>query len=372
MIKENIKHREVATAIRNELLKPTWVPGCKLASEKALMEQYGIGRNTVRNALQRLESEGIISRHRGQRSVLVQKPVNYKNLRRGINIGLVVSASLLDSASSCLPRIARHIIEGFNRWDATLSLFPFLSDTRPLALEHVDFLLSRNLVDGFFLENTPDCIDIGNYLHKKKVPFTYIFHTINAQFPIEQLNSFPAIINSEFGLVRQVVNSYRENGIKRLVLLGSPDDYREGRTYDLFRPACAQANLELISVPFPETDIAKVIGTVKIYSTPDTCLLLSNELVKEVDYSLNHCQLAVERDVHILLFRHYTPDWTHWEQKYPIIAFDPKEFGHNAADMMHRLFLAYEADEAFPEQCHLKLPCRLIGKNSHLLPPKKA
>lgn len=54
--------RHLAEALRAD----RWRPGEKLPTERALGEQYGMARNTVRRALDALEAEGLIERHVGR------------------------------------------------------------------------------------------------------------------------------------------------------------------------------------------------------------------------------------------------------------------------------------------------------------------
>lgn len=53
-------------ALRRELASERWQQGERLPTEREFGEQYGMARNTVRRALQDLETEGLIIRHVGR------------------------------------------------------------------------------------------------------------------------------------------------------------------------------------------------------------------------------------------------------------------------------------------------------------------
>lgn len=54
-------HRRIADALRTEITKGVFGPGSDLPSERALRERFNASRNTVRQAIQTLASEGLIT-----------------------------------------------------------------------------------------------------------------------------------------------------------------------------------------------------------------------------------------------------------------------------------------------------------------------
>jgi GntR family transcriptional repressor for pyruvate dehydrogenase complex len=56
---------EVATQIREQLSKGALKPGDRLPSERELAEQFGLSRNTVREALRSLEMSGVLEFRKG-------------------------------------------------------------------------------------------------------------------------------------------------------------------------------------------------------------------------------------------------------------------------------------------------------------------
>ncbi len=59
-------YRQLYTLLKERILAKEWKPGQKFFSEGDLCRDYGISRTVVRNALQELENEGLISRRKGK------------------------------------------------------------------------------------------------------------------------------------------------------------------------------------------------------------------------------------------------------------------------------------------------------------------
>lgn len=55
----------VMRRMETALLDGTWPAGSRLPAERALAEQYGVSRNTVREAIQRLSARGLLQSRRG-------------------------------------------------------------------------------------------------------------------------------------------------------------------------------------------------------------------------------------------------------------------------------------------------------------------
>ncbi len=63
-------YEQVADAIRQKITNGELAPGDKLQSEKYLAEEYDVGRDTIRDALQHLRKEGLIESRRGYRTTV--------------------------------------------------------------------------------------------------------------------------------------------------------------------------------------------------------------------------------------------------------------------------------------------------------------
>jgi DNA-binding FadR family transcriptional regulator len=61
-------YRQVADAIRQQIISGELPPGSLLPSEKYLAEEHDVGRDTIRDAMAHLRSEGLVESKRGYRS----------------------------------------------------------------------------------------------------------------------------------------------------------------------------------------------------------------------------------------------------------------------------------------------------------------
>jgi GntR family transcriptional regulator len=57
---------QLAELLEEEIVSGRWVPGARIPSENELCARYGLSRTTIRQALGRLEQEGLVSREKGR------------------------------------------------------------------------------------------------------------------------------------------------------------------------------------------------------------------------------------------------------------------------------------------------------------------
>ena len=65
-------YRQIATRLIEEIHAGSWPIGAKLPTEQALVERFGVSRNTVREALRELQNFGYLSKRRGTRSEVIR------------------------------------------------------------------------------------------------------------------------------------------------------------------------------------------------------------------------------------------------------------------------------------------------------------
>lgn len=70
---------QVATRLRNEIIMGTWPPGSQLPTENEIVKQYGVSRQTVRNAKEMLTGEGFIRSIKGS-GCYVKDPDAWKTM----------------------------------------------------------------------------------------------------------------------------------------------------------------------------------------------------------------------------------------------------------------------------------------------------
>ncbi len=70
------KSQQLERLLRRNFSSNEWTPGAKLPSEDSLMKAFGVSRPSMREALNTLVAEGIVTRRHGSGTYLVRKPVN--------------------------------------------------------------------------------------------------------------------------------------------------------------------------------------------------------------------------------------------------------------------------------------------------------
>jgi len=74
-------HLQLLNQLRHRILSGHWPPGSRLPSETMLQRRLGISRSTVRQALHRAESEGLIERVPGKGTFVARQPGGPPNSR---------------------------------------------------------------------------------------------------------------------------------------------------------------------------------------------------------------------------------------------------------------------------------------------------
>jgi GntR family transcriptional regulator len=160
-----VKHADITAEIEQAILRDELAPGDRLPPERALAEQHGVSRMTVRQALQTLESRGLIERTIGRNGgSFVARPKLERDLgtfaglsaqlaRQGVRAGArVVSAGDVEGGvevvrvrladgepfaleRSWFPERFRDLLDG----DLTGSLYELLGDEAPVrAVERIE------------------------------------------------------------------------------------------------------------------------------------------------------------------------------------------------------------------------------------------
>jgi GntR family transcriptional regulator len=141
---------QLARMLTDDIARGRWKPGDRLASEAEICDDYGVSRATVRQALLRLENEGMIQRFKGRgtfvadsrhRSWLLQSPEGFFHGELG-RFGLNVTSRVLRAEVTTLPGWASQALGLPENSDgAVLERLRFLDGN--VALHVTDYLLPR-------------------------------------------------------------------------------------------------------------------------------------------------------------------------------------------------------------------------------------
>jgi DNA-binding FadR family transcriptional regulator len=99
----------ISTAIEQKILRRSLRPGDALPTETALAEQFAVHRSTVREALRRLESAGLVGREGGSKKLRVTRPGHAETASRvGRTLALddVTFIELWEAMRAVAPRTA--------------------------------------------------------------------------------------------------------------------------------------------------------------------------------------------------------------------------------------------------------------------------
>ena len=102
-------YRQVSTAIEDKILRRTLRPGDMLPTESELARQFGVNRSTVREALRRLESSGLVDRVNGGKRLLVIRPGSAETasrVSRALALDEVTFIELWEAMLAIAPRTA--------------------------------------------------------------------------------------------------------------------------------------------------------------------------------------------------------------------------------------------------------------------------
>lgn len=334
-IQENILFRDVAEQLKKDFMLPNWKIGDKIESESSLIARFQVSRKTVRNALERLASEGLIEKSQGKRGILLRKPLNEKHIRHGLNFGIVGNENIMNANINDIPAIAQGIISGLNSMDATLSLFPFLSNQSPGALDSVKSLIKKHVVDGFFIFPSKDCNEVCEYLRQKKIPYVYIvpFFQTNKVYPE------PFIRSGEHDILQNAVQELAERKIKKLVFLaGENDSERPGTIFkQIFSNKELSSKIEYITHDCRNFQYSQLIDEIRKNSSPETAIMCSNEFAHLFDIARETLPLIRGENIgEMLLFKHFSPDWKNYQKHFKIIERDYFEIGIRAVEQLKK------------------------------------
>ncbi len=95
---------EIADLLRQRIARRSWKASAKIPSIEELMVEFGVARVTVRQAMGILESEGLIERHRGRGTFVVEAPTETRLLRVGTTLEAL--SSTIEGTQPKLLRIA--------------------------------------------------------------------------------------------------------------------------------------------------------------------------------------------------------------------------------------------------------------------------
>lgn len=172
---ERTKYAVLCSALKKKISDGVFQPGRKITSEMELAKEFGFSRQTVRQALNVLEQEGLIERRRGS-GTFVKETVRRKHNTGRIG---VITTYVTDY-------IFPHIIRGIEE-EATRNGYRVVLGATKNRVEYEKKLLTAFLedgIDGLIIEGTKSALpnpntELFRRMDREGIPYTFL----NAVYP---------------------------------------------------------------------------------------------------------------------------------------------------------------------------------------------
>jgi DNA-binding GntR family transcriptional regulator len=188
---------QLAQLLREQIVTGTWASGAEIPSERKLMEQYGLSRNTVRQAMDLLYHDGLILREQGSGTRVAQFSNSYQYLldtfyeNRDLLLRAGYSPKVDTIASEVVfpPEVARLALKLEKNSPVLNKKLIFYADGRP-AMYTLDYM-PQSMTGEYDL--SPEGIGFMNYLdHASGKRVEYVMIDLS---PVEATGEVAATFN---------------------------------------------------------------------------------------------------------------------------------------------------------------------------------
>ncbi len=227
------KYQTVAVKLRQAIADGQYPAGQKLPSENELVRTTGFSRQTIRQAMALLESEGLTERIRGSgtyvRGHAANRPKTYNVAVVTTYIGEYIFPAILQGISNCLSE---------NGYTPLLSATQNRVDTERRVLQE----LMEKPIDGMIIEGTKTAIpnpniDLYEAIARKNIPVVFV----NGFYP-ELRNTVYVVMNDRKG-GRMATETLLKKGHTHIAGFFKSDDIQGHRRYAGYAEALVRAGL---------------------------------------------------------------------------------------------------------------------------------
>ncbi|MEG2207174.1 MAG: GntR family transcriptional regulator [Clostridia bacterium] len=227
------KYQAVADALRRDIAAGLYRDGDTLLTEAELKDQFGVSRQTVRQAISLLENDGLVLRRRGSGTYVTHGPRKHNGT---LSVG-VITTYITDYI---FPSIVRGIESVLSSENCVMSLSATYNRT-----DRERALLERVLetpVDGLIIEGTKTALPNPNIalyerLWERNIPVVFI----NGYYP--QLKRNVHVVTDDEAGGRMAVSALLERGLRRVGGIFKSDDMQGHLRYQGFAAALEEAGL---------------------------------------------------------------------------------------------------------------------------------
>ena len=223
------KYKQIAQALRRQILENTYPPGSLLPTEQQLHESFSASRQTVRQALQCLVDEGLITRRQGSGSRVVDLLHSSGAPRRTVAIITTYIGEYI------FPGILREAESVLSTNNCTTMLFATsnqVSSERRILQD----LLNEKKVDGILVEGTKTTLpnpnlDLYRALQAKGIPLIFLHGKY------EGLEGAVSVLDDNYAGGRQLVDYLVKKGHRHIAGIFKSDDIQGHQRYAGFTAA---------------------------------------------------------------------------------------------------------------------------------------
>ena len=251
------KYRQVADALRRDILDGLYEKSMLLPTEQVLCQQFNVSRQTVRQALSLLTSEGLIERRQGSGSHVLPRGEAPNAPRRTVAVVTTYISNYI------FPSILREIETVLSANNSAPTLYATqnqVSNERRI----LQSLLDGKLPDGILVEGTKTGLpnpnlDLYRKLISRGVPMVFM----HGVYP--ELSDCLSVLDDNVGGSRQLVEYLYQKGHRSISGIFKNDDLQGLQRYAGYANALRDLGLPL--------DDQRVFW----YNTESKALLLSDD-----------------------------------------------------------------------------------------------
>lgn len=231
------KYQQMADALRNDILDGVYQKRMLLPTEQLLSHQFGVSRQTVRQALALLAAEGLIERRQGSGSHILQPPEAPASPQRTVAVVTTYISNYI------FPSILREIETVLSANNSAPTLYATqnqVSNERRI----LQSLLNGELPDGILVEGTKTGLpnpnmDLYRQLISRGVPMVFM-HGI---YP--ELSDCLSVLDDNCGGSRLLVEHLYEKGHRSISGIFKNDDLQGLQRYAGYTNALRDLGLPL-------------------------------------------------------------------------------------------------------------------------------
>jgi GntR family transcriptional regulator len=120
------RYAQLADIFRQRIARNRWPQGTKLPTLEALMREFGVARVTVRQAMELLARDGLVSAERGRGTFVMAQPVRDRGLRLETSLQALADVYRNDTPNLTLIEEAAATPQLFERDGAPASAYRFM------------------------------------------------------------------------------------------------------------------------------------------------------------------------------------------------------------------------------------------------------